>query len=158
MKQVTLFVIILLTFGNIYSQTWEKNETDEFTGKLVRITRHENVALTQFYVRFSIGQNGDFQYLIVKHTGGNINNGMCKNGDTKMILKFGSGKTLTLAPTDEIDCGGRLIIYYPMSKEQIDILKDANDIEKFRIYYTDGYKDYNMKKPDYFKRTFAMFQ
>ncbi len=155
MKRLILLTILFLITIKGYSQRWDTNEIDEFTGKLVRITKYENVTGNLFYRRFCVAQNDKFYYLQVQHKGGS-NTPICKNGESQIVFKFKSGETYTLSPTDEIDCNRNMTIYYPLTMDDMAVLQE-NEVEKFRIYYTQGYKDQNCSKPDYFKRTLALF-
>ncbi len=150
-------IIILIAFLSISilasSQGWKKNEVDEFTGKTVRITKYKNVGVSySTCVRFSIAQVNGYIYLQVTHTGGTSSPIKCKDDEANLILKFVNGETLTLKPTDEIDCDTQLTIYYPLQKDNFEMLKKYL-LDKFRIYYTDDYHDYKCTKQDYFYTT-----
>jgi hypothetical protein len=155
MKRLLILSLILSIAASAYPQRWEKNEMDEFTGELVRITSKENVTGNLFYKKFSIAQNEDYFFLRVHHSGGS-KTPICKNAESQIILKFISGETLTLMPTDDIDCDRNMTIIYHLTLADMQLLK-VNQIEKFRIYYTEGYLDQKCSKPDYFTRTLALF-
>lgn len=154
-KRLILTSIFLLSVISLFSQKWEKNETDEFTGYLVQETKFERVHQGFSYtilMKVKHIEYKDFHrtFLLIEYAHNNIS--VCKNKETNTILKFVDGETLTLQPNDEIDCGNCITISYILRNEVLEIL-ESNQVEKFRIYFTDGYIDYNMKKPDYFERT-----
>jgi hypothetical protein len=91
----------------------------------------------------------------VHHSGGS-KTPICKNAESQIIFKFKSGETLTLMPTDDIDCDRNMTIIYHLTMADIQVLK-VKEVEKFRIYYTEGYLDQNCSKPDYFIRTLTLF-
>ena len=155
MYRTFLAMILFVGSNYIHAQKWEKNETDDFTGEPLRITKLETVAANRYRVRFSVIQNGDYYSLKVMHTS-TIADDMCKDEGTDIIFRFLDGTTHTLSPTGEIDCGERLIIYYPLSQRDIALLRN-HKIEMFRIYYSRGFIDYEMNKEDYFIRTLGFF-
>jgi hypothetical protein len=152
-----VFTIFIALFAvSALSQKWDKNEIDEFTGDTVRITKYERVTQTFWYnVTFSIIQYNSEVVLKAQYTGSTKSEIVCKDEDSKIIFKFETGDTHQLIPTGEIDCGnGTISIYYPLAYDDIKLLV-SKSIEKYRIYYTDAYVDYDCRTPDYFMRTFA---
>ena len=101
MKNV-IAVIIALTALQVNSQELWKNETDDFTGEVKRITETYTVAEGAGLLSISVGRFDQKYFMYVNSTydlgcSGALNN--------SIIFKFTDGTTLKLEDKAKIDCG-----------------------------------------------------
>lgn len=65
--------------------------------------------------------------------------------DNIVIFLFENGEKLTLKQFSKTDCGATNNVQFSFTEEDLDTLKN-NIISEFRMYATDGYIDFEMKK------------
>jgi len=171
MKPLTLLLFLFPLFCT--AQYIGVNEIDEFTGaKKIQVNcitgkrwgQSDSISDSMFNPVFLTGQ-----YIKPKDTPGfyfltfSIQNnvGVCLSEHTgKTILLFEDKSTLELKQISETDCDRvNLLGKYEISLSDIEKLS-TNTLKKFRIYTTEGYKDYEVyaKKNDLIKNTFAVLK
>lgn len=153
MKKLLLLAAIIcsaISFG----QTIALNEIDKFTqNKVLQVNVSKNKRFQTFdkvskginhYVYFSFKAINDYYYF---QTGTGCNNQtMCFNDSSEIIFLFEDKSTLKLKYTNPVDCQNSLLTgVFNITSEQIKEIK-SKILSEFRIYYSDGYIDYTVKK------------
>jgi hypothetical protein len=156
------FVFVLIIFPILLSaQCNIKTEKDEFNGSVSRSSASEVLcrSWSDGTLKMKISQFIDkqdtsmslFVYLEPMSMS-------CFNDESKILLKSGEIiKEIKLS--GKIDCAGQgniLIDYGMLTDEDIVFLK-THFIEAIRVYLSEGYNDYSIKKADYFIRTMMCF-
>ncbi len=157
MKKI-LFIILILIALNGFSQTLIENSIDEFTKASIKRTSWETVmgGMSQtYYLRISKIDSSYFLELKIMMN----NTVFAINKDANLMLKLNNDSLITLKNSDyqittigEGAIGymgsaglGLHAIYLGLNKSTISVLTAAV-LSKVRIYFTDGYKDFERKE------------
>ena len=133
MKNVITVIIALMAL-QVNSQELWKNETDDFTGEVKKVTKVYTVAKGVGDLSISVGRIDQTYFMYVNSTqdlgcGGAINN--------SITLKFTDGTTIKLDDLAKIDCGDD-----PTSLFLLDQINLADkQIEKLRFQMSEYYDD-----------------
>lgn len=159
MKKTTLIILILLTaiVSRSFGQKLEESKTDDFTGKSVKRTSWETFCYstsTMSNAHFRISLVGDLETFDMRLM---MNKVFSIDKDAQLMLKLDDGEVVTLENLEyQITCKGcgatgfagseaeGIEVRYPLSKEQIAILK-AHKVVKARTTTNDGYFDNDIK-------------
>jgi len=166
MKHTLLLLTAVLGANITFSQTKSIDETDKFTKKKVvqvnamkgkRWGQGDSVSDKTFYGAFlSFKSNGGLYYLQVNtHTNGLL----CISNESLITLLFEDESTINLINNTKVECSRtELTGKYLISEEQLNTLATDN-LQGFRVYYTDGYRDYNVKndKKEIIKKSAELF-
>tara|TARA_R110002020_G_scaffold380403_1_gene591624 strand:+ start:249 stop:707 length:459 start_codon:yes stop_codon:yes gene_type:complete len=127
-------VIIALMALQVNSQELWKNETDDFTGEVIRVTKTYTIAEGVGKLSISVGRINETYFMYVNSTqdlgcAGAVNN--------SIIFKFTDGTTLKLEDQAKIDCGDN-----PTSLFQLNLVSlEGKQIEKLRFQMSEYYDD-----------------
>ncbi len=127
-------VIIALMALQVNSQELWKNETDDFTGEILRIT--ETYTVAEGIGELSIGV-GRFDQTYVMYVSSTVDLGCVGAAGNYIMLKFTDGTTLKLKDKAKIDCGDD-----PTSLFLLDLASlEGKQIEKLRYNRSEYYDD-----------------
>ena len=127
-------VIIALMALQVNSQELWKNETDDFTGEVKRITESYTVAEGVGKLSISVGRFDQTYFMYVNST---YDLGCSGARNNSIIFKFTDGTTLKLEDKAKIDCGDD-----PTSLFLLDLASlEGKQIEKIRFQRSEYYDD-----------------
>ena len=158
MKKLMLTLLLLLpmiVFGQL------KTTKDSFDGTIARKTDLETVcrSFKEGTAKLSITQYiADKDTTMILFIYLEPTSMSCFGSDSKVMLKSGDD-IISIKLEGDIDCksaGDILMNYGQLSKEDITFLKQHN-IEIMRLYFTEGYANYTINKPNYFIKTLNYF-
>ena len=156
MKKLLLLLMLFVT--NIsFAQHISIDEVDKFTeNRVIQIN-----ALTGKYWSASDAINKNvfkeqvfLSTKLMKFPEGNITSYINLNVQSnysicfsqgQVIFLFENGEKLTLNQSSKLDCNTKNNVQFHLTMEELKILSN-NIISEFRIYTTDGYIDFEMKK------------
>ena len=143
----------ITTFGQGNDCVYKINEKDDFTGTYKLVT--ENYKFTKGmissipFLYFKLGRfiekSDTLRVLYVNSSGANM---YCFNQDSKIMFKCGE-KIIELKFVGEVDCGESIQSYATINDEEFFLLQN-NRIDKVRIYYSEGYIDFEKIDSEYF--------
>ncbi len=159
MKSITAFFLIFVLSISVKAQCRLKTIKDPCDDIVTRSAYYENVSSKPGVLRLKIEQNITFRdtstslFILLtpsyKCCLGKESKLSIKSGDDIVTIPF-SGKTICKSEGEKLtDCA-------ELTKGNIEFLK-AHTISTIRVYYTDSYDDFVIKKQDYFIRTLMCF-
>lgn len=165
-KTLLLLMLTVFSVKNSSAQVKTIEEVDKFTkNKVVQVNamkgkrwgQGDSVSDKTFYGAFlSFKSNGGLYYLQVNtHTNGLL----CISNESLITLLFEDESTINLINNTKVECSRtELTGKYLISEEQLNTLATDN-LQGFRVYYTDGYRDYNVKndKKEIIKKSAELF-
>jgi hypothetical protein len=159
MKSITAFFLIFVLSVSVKAQCSLKTIKDPCDDIVTRSAYYENVSSKPGVLKLKIEQNITFRdtstalFILLtpsyKCCFGKESRISIKSGDDIITIPF-SGKTICKSE------GQKLTDYAELTKGNIEFLK-AHTISSIRVYYTDSYDDFVIKKRDYFIRTLMCF-
>lgn len=157
-KIIFLFsVVVLSSCISLLGQCNIKTEKNAFDGHVKRSSGWEVVSRgLKFEVIQMILEGDTSMSLFVFVTPASMT---CFGRDSKISLKSGED-VITIPLNAGIKCesaGGALINYGFLENENVNFLKQ-HIVEMVRVYFTEGYYDYTIKKTDYFIRILNCFE
>lgn len=161
-KLYVILVLICISFIN-YSQdcNYFKNEVDEFTGKKrmytnlqTIINKHEDGKTHMICLSLNNINGAKFVKFVMFKRHSSSRNTYCFNKGSKLLIKLKNNEVIELRYIGDVDCAesdynysqyGSYTDYtisgnFYLDKESIIELNRA-PINKFRVYFTDGYVD-----------------
>jgi hypothetical protein len=160
MKTLITFIVLLLFSILTKAQCDLKTVKDQFTGRVMKSTNKEAIGKSLYgnlslYIAQQIKQDTSTAFFVyIEPT-----SMTCLGSDSKILIKSGE-KIITIKLSGKIDCeseGNLLLDYALPTTEDIAFLK-TNQVEAIRVYFTEGYGDFDFKKTDYFIRTLKCFE
>ncbi len=155
---ITFFFIFFLSL-QIKAQCSLKTTKDPCDDIVTRSAYFENVSTKPSDLKLKIEQNITFRdttiALVILLT---PSYRCCFGQESKILIKSGND-IITLHFTGQTICrdeGEKLSDYAKLNRESVDFLK-SHTISSIRIYYTNSYDDFEIKKQDYFIRTLRCF-
>lgn len=143
---VLLLLLLLVSFYSISQCKYEKNEVDEFTGKINKQTKWERIAPKN--VMAVVAQIGDLiGFLIAGDIG-------CANGDSQAYFKFQDDTVIQISHTGKIDCGSIVSLLLHVDDQNLELFA-TKPLSKIRLVGTNGNLDVTLNDPDYFINTLA---
>lgn len=127
-------IILAVTAIQASSQNLFKNEVDEFTGEVKRITERYKVAEGVTEVSIQVGRINESYFIFVSPS---RDLGCSGASGNYIIFKFTDGTTLKLNDSADIDCGdanSSLFVFQPSQFE-------GKTIEKIRLQQSKFYDD-----------------
>lgn len=142
MKHVIVTALLVLTslYGTCQCN-YSMNETDEFTGKVKKALPQKSIGSL---VTASLARVDTTHLLTIRADIG------CTNTRSTFLIKFADGSILTFKHLGKIDCGDQAKFMSLIPTSEIERLK-TQKIVKVRIQGTEGYLDFELKDPNYFK-------
>jgi hypothetical protein len=136
MKKKLVLPVLILIFTTTYSQNCKlvKNEKDDFTGKIVKVTDNINVApYKMFKLKGRVMRDGDQTFFALFFTAGTGDFG-CVSNDSYVSFKFeNSEEVLSLKHLGDIDCSALPVLIINVT-EHTESLQNSN-ILKIRLGY-----------------------
>lgn len=164
----TLLLLFLLASTITFAQVVSLKENDRFTKKnILQVNAMKGKKWGQFdniaegmanNVYFSLKAENTSYYLQLNTF---VNNFTCLSEDSKVILLLEDESTIELFNKTKTDCASQnqsITGRYSISADQIKTLSEKY-LSEFRIYYSEGYSDYTVKKgkKDIVKGTARLF-
>lgn len=152
MKRVLLLMLFISATST--AQKVAENKIDKFTdNRILQVNamegknwQHSDVIskgmFKNIFLSFKAINNNLYLQLGV-NTGGTL---LCISESSKTILLFSDGSKLSLSHINDSDCSHNLITgVYPLSLNDLETFtnKELTDV---RIYFSDGYTDYEIRK------------
>lgn len=154
MKKILPILLLFVSVFTTYGQKVVINEIDKFTkNKIIQVNamKYKNWETSDAiskgmlkHVYLSFKAINEYNYLQF---------GVSANGYTRClsqgdlaILLFSDDSTLELKNTKETNCDHTSVTgMYPITSEELEIL-NKKELKEFRIYFSDGYIDYEVRK------------
>jgi hypothetical protein len=162
--------LAMLTFGTFAQCDFQKNEVDEFTGKVVKVLKpelfiaHTDSSLKKYYrkrdyltITTKVAHIGGIDVLyftaIILNKEAYKYYGSLRKG-SKVMLKLKNGEMISVefdtSDFGEVDYDRSRTTYSnycAINDEQKEMLK-SSEVDKVRIYWSEGYEDYECDNSD----------
>lgn len=133
MKNLFAIILAFIAIESTSQELW-KNETDDFTGEVKKITESYAVAEGVSKLSIQVGRVNESYFFFATPS---IDLGCSGAVGNYIIIKFTDGSTLKLEDKAKIDCdddSSSLFVFTPSDFE-------GKSIEKFRLQHSEYYDD-----------------
>lgn len=167
----TIITLLLLNLS-CYSQIIAIDKIDEFTdSRILKIncaesnTWHESDKISKglfnpvfLCVNQIINKNNAERIFFTLQC--HINTMACIDQNTRCIFIFDDNTKIEIYNTEEIKCSSNFLLpYFTITREELNIFS-SKKVLKFRVYFSDGYRDYEVKekKQEMIRETFLLLK
>jgi hypothetical protein len=159
MKSVITIFFVLVFSLSVRAQCSLKTTKDPCEDIVTRSVYYENVSSKPSVLKLKIEQNITYKdtstslFILISPTYKS-----CFGKESKILIRSGND-VINLPFSGQVTCKGegeKLVNFAEMSRRNINFLKD-HTISTIRVYYTNSYDDFVIKKPDYFIRNLKCF-